>query len=290
MWWSKKKQTVINVFVLKIVIFEQTKMHMKSINFTKTSLILLQLVLILVFSSCDDLLNKRNLIKTKKGFKEYIVTETGDSIVISYNRKKKKLSQYMFKDGYFDGQAYTYYDNGKIQYNIQYSKGYKHGKVKWFFESGKLYRETQYDMGERTGIQKKYYKSGALLAEIPYKDDKVQAGLKEYNEDGTRNHDTPQIKVKEIDKTVFENKVILEFYLEPKAYKIKYFIIETRNGKEYEYSLKKQTKKKKAYLEYNVNPGDIKIEKVKIKAEAKTKLGNPIVLYKTYKLVAENKM
>lgn len=263
---------------------------MKSINLTKTSLILFYLVLIHLFSSCDDILKKRNLIKTKKGYKEYVVTEARDSIVINYNKNKKKLSQYMFKDGYFDGQAYTYYDNGKVQYDILYYKGYKHGIVKWYFENGLLFRETQYDMGKRIGIQKKYYKSGALLAEIPYGNDKVQEGLKEYNEDGTRNHDTPQIKVKEIDKTVFENKVILEFYLEPIAYKIKYSIIETRNGKEYEYSLKEQTKKKKVYLEYNINPGNVRIEDVKIKAEAKTKLGNPIVLYKSYKLVAENKM
>lgn len=244
----------------------------------------------IICNSCDFFSKKGGLIKTKDGYKEYIVNETGDSIVINYNKYKKKESEYMFKNSYFDGQAYTYYDNGQVQYDIQYKEGYKHGTVKWFFENGKLFRETTYEMGDRTGIQKKYYESGKLLAEIPFKNDEFQPGLKEYNEDGSRNHDVPKLKIKEIDKTVFEDKVILEIYLEPKGYKTQYYIVEKRNGKEYEYSLKKQTKKRKAYLEYTVRPGEIKIEEVKVKAVAKTKLGNPIVLYKTHKLVAENKM
>lgn len=247
-------------------------------------------VLLFLFSACDDFLKKGNLIKTKSGYKEYIFTENGDSIVVNYNKHKNKTSEYMFKNGYFDGQAYTYYENGKVQYDIQYKNGYKHGIVKWFFENGTLYRETNYDMGERNGIQKKYYKSGALLAEIPYENDEVQYGLKEYYEDGSQNLNLPIIKIKEIDKTVFEDKIILEVYLDPKAYKIQYFLIEERSGKEYEYSLKKHTEKNKAHLEYKVYPGEIEIREIKLKAIAKTKLGNPIVLNKTYKLVAENKM
>lgn len=243
-----------------------------------------------IFSSCDELGLTNNKIKTKNGWKEFIVNETGDSVMIYYDKKKRIIAKYTFKNGYKHGPGYTYYDNGNIHFSLNYNDGFQHGVTKWFFENGKLYRETNYIKGKREGIEKKYYDNGKLLAEIPYKNNKVQAGLKEYLKDGSINKDLPKIIIKEEDKTVFENKIILIASLAPRAYKRKYSIVKSSNGHEYNLSLKNETKGGKAYIEYALNPGGVLMKKVKIRASAKTSLGNPIVLYKTYNLVAENKM
>lgn len=253
------------------------------------NILLFGLIILFIISSCDQLGLNRDKIRTKDGWKEYVISE-GDSMVINYNIHGKKVSESMFMNGYFHGKSYVYYDNGQIQYEINYSEGHKDGNVKWFFENGVIYRETEYIMGSREGIQKKYYKNGSLLAEIPYKDDHVQTGLKEYKKDGTLNHNLPKIRIKEIDKTVFENKIILEISTQPKGSKTKYSTVKYIAGEEHNISLKSKTKNGKAYIEYIIGPGDIRMEKVKLRVSTKTKLGNPLVLYKTYNLVAENKM
>jgi len=248
------------------------------------------ILLFLFISSCDQFTSKNTRIRTKDGWKEYSVTVDGDSIQTIYNKNGKKNSEYMFKKGYFHGKAYKYYDNGNIQYELNYVEGYKHGLVKFNYESGKLYKETLYEMGKRTGVQKKYYENGNLQAEIFYKDDKVQPGLKEYKKDGAPYKIFPKLRIKEIDKTVFEDKVILEVYLDPKGSKTRYSIIKTIGGKEYNISLKNKTKKGKAYIEFPVLPGEMILEKVKIKAVTRTKRGNKFILFKTYNLAVENKM
>jgi len=240
-------------------------------------------------SSCRNSSENGNLIETKHGWKEYIVNQQGDSVMIIYNLEKEKTSEVTFKDGLYDGIGYNYYSNGNIKNEIHYKKGRKEGITKWFYENGKPYRFTMYKYGRKNGIRKIFYKDGNLKAEIPYKDDEPQAGLKEYRKDGTLFTDQPKIYFREIDMLAYEDKYYLEVYLKPKRKKVEFYRIKKIDGEEFEIGLPEGTKKGVARITYLIRPGDVLMQKLKIKVVTTTKHGNPLVLYKTYNLAVENR-
>ncbi|NOY50389.1 MAG: hypothetical protein GXO88_07505 [Chlorobi bacterium] len=242
----------------------------------------------IILFSCDKFANN-NKIKTKDGWKEFSVNENGDSIMRVYRSDGFKKSEVTFKNGFNDGVGYDYYDNGKVHYEIHYKEGYKDGETKWFYQNGNIYRITVYEMGKKTGVQKKYYENGKIKAEIPYKDNHPVKGLKEYKKDGSLITGYPRITFKEIDKLAFENKLILEISLRGKGRKTKYYRIKKISGFDHDLSLSAQTKNGKAKIVYKLKPGQSIMEKVRIKAVTNTKMGNPLVLYKSYNLAAENR-
>lgn len=249
------------------------------------------LILVIVtasLSSCDKF-NRPEKIRHKDGWKEFTVNENGDSLMTIYRKDGVKKSQVTYKNGFHDGVGYNFYDDGKLKNEIHYKEGYKNGVSKWYYKTGILYRETIYQEGKKEGVQKKYYENGKLKAEIPYEDNKVQPGLKEYREDGSQIAKYPKIRFQEIDKLAFENKLILKVYLEPKGRKTKYSRIKKIEGKEYDISLSGQTKNSSAYIEYRLNPGRSVMEKVKVRVKTTTKLGNPLIIIKSYNLAIENR-
>ena len=253
------------------------------------SLFLISSVLAILITSCRNNQSDNNLIKTKHGFKEYIVNEQGDSVMIVYNSKKQKTSQVTFKNGFYNGVGYNYYLNGNVKNEIHYKEGHKEGVTKWYYESGKPYRFTMYKNGQKHGIRKVFYKDGKLKAEIPYKNNEPQPGLKEYKKDGTLFTDQPKMYFREVNRLAYENKYYLEIYLKPKRKKVEFYRIKKIDGKEYEIGLPFDEDKGVARITYMVRPGDVLMEKLKIKVVTTTRHGNPLVFYKTYNIAAENR-
>jgi len=251
-------------------------------------LLLFIIVLSTAFLNSCDKFNRPEKIKHKDGWKEFTVNENGDSLMTVFRKDGIKTSQITFKNGFHHGVGYNFYNDGKIKNEIFYKEGYKDGLSKWYYNTGVVYRETNYKEGKKEGIQKKYYENGKLKAEIPYLDNKAQPGLKEYREDGSKITKYPKLRFQEMDKLAFENKLILKVYLEPKGKKTKYYRIKKIGGTEHSISLSGQTKNGSANIEYRLNPGRSVMEKVKIKVKTTTNLGNPLIIFKTYNLAADN--
>jgi len=249
-------------------------------------------IIVLFFSlliSCRNNSTSNNLIKTKHGWKEYTVNQKGDSIMIIYNSEKKKTSAVTFKNGLYNGVGYNYYPNGVVKNEIHYKAGQKNGITKWFYENGNLYRLTTYKNAKKDGVRKKYYEDGKLKSEVMFKDGNPLPGLKEYKKDGTFYTNLPKIHFREINRLAYERKFFLEVYLKPKGKKATFYRLKKIEGKEYEIGLPDAPKEGVARITYMVQPGQVLMEKLKIKVVATTKHGNPLVLYKSYNLAVENR-
>ena len=247
-------------------------------------------ILIIPFVYLTSCINtpESGLIKTKHGWKKYVVDKNGDSTLIVYNEKKQKTSQVQFKNNLYNGIGYNFYLNGKVKNEIHYKNGYKEGVAKWYYEDGTLYRSTTYKKNKKDGVQKRYYRNGQLETEVIYKNNEPQE-FKEYKKDGTLITDYPEIKFKEIDKLAFERKYYIDVYLEPKGKNTKLYRIVKLDGSEFEIPLPKGPEESVGRITYFVAPGDILMKKLRIKAVTTTKHGNRLVLYKDYNVAVENR-
>lgn len=93
----------------------------------------------------------------------------------------------------------TYYPNGKLAREIQFSQGLRNGYDKRYFPSGKKYIVNHYKNGLMDGMQIKHFRSGKKSLEVKYKNGKHVGIVKYYSEeDGS-------VTIKEIDElTGFE--------------------------------------------------------------------------------------
>ncbi len=93
----------------------------------------------------------------------------------------------------------TYYPNGKLAREIQFSQGLRNGYDKRYFPSGKKYIVNHYKNGLMDGMQIKHFRSGKKSLEVKYKNGKHAGIVKDYSEqDGS-------VIIKEIDElTGFE--------------------------------------------------------------------------------------
>ena len=83
-----------------------------------------------------------------------------------------------------DGVVKGYYENEKLQTEVNYKDDKREGIGKRYYESGELQAETNYKDGKQEGIGKWYYKSGKLDSEENYKDGKQEVIGKEYHKSG----------------------------------------------------------------------------------------------------------
>lgn len=242
-------------------------------------------VLILTFGSLScDRFQHENKFKKGKSWKEFTTNENGDSIYILWGANGGKKSEVTFKNGMHDGVGYNYYDDGTIKNEIHYKEGYKDGDAKWFYENGAIYRHTIYDMGGKVGVQKYYYKNGQLKAEIPYESNSPVPGLKEYTANGKVIDNNPKLVIWQVDKIAFENKVVIKAKLKDWKKKVKYSLNLDGIFMELNYF----TKRNVLSYDIKVRRGESIMEKLTIRAQTKSKLGYPLIIEKSYNLVAEN--
>lgn len=139
----------------------------------------------------------------------------------TYREDGSLLACYTMKNGKYDGKAYNYYKNGKVNFEFNYVNGLKEGIVKRFYEDGKLYSQTPYVHDTIDGIRKLYYKNGIVSSEIPYKKGNPEPGLKEYYDNGKLKTQDISITVTPLNDT--KNKFQLKLskkYLDVKFYSL----------------------------------------------------------------------
>ncbi len=137
----------------------------------------------------------------------------------TYRQDGSLLATYTMKDGKYNGVAYNYYKNGKVNFEFNYVNGLKEGIVKRFYEDEKLYSTTPYVHDTIDGIRKLYFKNGIVSSETPYKKGNLEPGLKEYYDSGKLKTEDISIIVTPIDKT--KNKY--QFKLSKKIKNARFF-------------------------------------------------------------------
>jgi len=89
-----------------------------------------------------------------------------------------------------DGVHRTYYEDGSIRTEADYSNGKPHGIFKEYYPSGSLKLEYEYRQGKQHGFAKTYYESGALQRNLKFESGKVEGIAKDYYADGTLKEET----------------------------------------------------------------------------------------------------
>jgi antitoxin component YwqK of YwqJK toxin-antitoxin module len=239
------------------------------------------ILLIIILPACQYLsFEKKNIVKE-------VLTQGVDGVQKKYRKNKSLLSAIEHKDKKRHGISRLYYKDGKTVHNeIRYKMGIKHGITKSYYPNGQLYYSVPYLNGEREGIMKKYYKTGEIMAEVPYKEGNSQPGLIEYQKTGNRKVKYPSIVFEEIDKAAFENKLIVRIKLSNGKKDVKFSkILFDNKGNEFSerFLLVENGTSNLNYPVFKNRPVD---EKLKIKAEIKTFLGNPLILFKEKRIRA----
>ncbi len=208
----------------------------------------------------------------------------------NYSRQGKLISEVYYVDNVRHGLARNYYaSSGKLNSTFEYVNGVKQGDEIWYYESGQKYRISPFVDGKIEGVQKLYYENGDLLAEIPYKAGLPGIGLKEYNKDGTLIKDYPRIVIQKEDHLRDANKVLLLINLSNGDVDVKFYRGTFMDGKYlHAKMLSLATQNGVTKLDYNIPPGAAISQKITIAANYKTRLGNPLVLSKTYDLQVLN--
>jgi hypothetical protein len=211
-------------------------------------------------------------------------------------------------DSLLEGEQKVFYDNGKIHYIVEYKKGkangrvqeystdgklymdavyvdgHRHGKCTHFYKNGKPFEVSNYVNGEKEGIETKYYESGAVLATRIYKKNKVQPGLKEFEKDGREIVNTNSIVVRGIDHTLLEGKYILQVSLAQPQKNVTFYAA-PRSDPESRQKLK--VSGASGILEIPVSSSNFVMKSLLFEAEYKTRLGNIMVLQKTFNLAVD---
>jgi antitoxin component YwqK of YwqJK toxin-antitoxin module len=190
--------------------------------------------------------------------------------------------------GFIHGIRVNYYNDGQtVHSKVTYNHGIKEGPAIWYYRDGKVFEHTSFADGKRDGLTRKYHKNGQLLSECEYKTGNPLPGLVEYNEDGSKVTDYPEVRIRKIDKLAFENRVILEISSDIKTDKVKYYFqLEFDNGQRSRSYFRSDNGF--ATLEYRVAPGDVLIKNIEFFAELPTTMGNTQVKKVTYQLAAKN--
>lgn len=139
--------------------------------------------------------------------------DTGYTGIERYKNSKGVVHKEVeFKNGVRDGITRIYYQGGAIEQEVPYKNGLKNGDAKWYYPDGKLFRSTPYENDTINGDQVQYYKNLKVKARIRYKDGKRIPLIDEYEMNGTRVKDYPQLVYRANDQ--YKEKGVYKIYVE----------------------------------------------------------------------------
>jgi hypothetical protein len=202
---------------------------------------------------------------------------------------KKLLSEVMHVDGRITGIARNYYPSGKVSNEMSYLNDTLHGDSKWFYEDGKLYQLTPYSKGLMEGTKITYNKSGKIVSEVPYHKDEVALGTKEYTADGSLKK-MPEIVIEPIDRRLIDGTYVLKVSMSDRNPKARFFTGKLDQGKYLGNDITWYPGQGGVVeIRYDLPPGTFVMEKINLIATSFTKVGNPVIVQKSYNVAVENK-
>ena len=276
-------------------------LHLITLTAMKNSLFIVVLLLLFFFSCGKSARKSSESVSDTVVLKEFYSNRTIKSEVSAigelrqgwtrnYDHEGRLISEVYYVDNVRHGPVRNYYAaSGKLNSSFEYKNGIKEGDEIWYYESGQKYRVSPFVNGKIEGIQKLYYENGNLLAEIPYKAGSPGMGLKEYKKDGTLIRDYPRLLITKEDHLRAANKILLFISLSDADNNVKFYKGTLVDGKYlHDKLLSLATQNGVTQLDYNIPPGAAISQKINIVANYKTRLGNPLILGKTYDLQVLN--
>lgn len=207
-----------------------------------------------------------------------------------YRDDGKLFSEIPMKNGKRNGLAKDYYPDGTLHHEIEYVNGLKHGAARTYYENGQLYMHSTYSAGKLDGVQKKYRDNGLLMAEIPYKMGQPGIGLKEYLRDGKEKTNFAKLIIEPVDKIQSENIYELKLYFDKRGKKAPDFYIGELTDGQYLPNepgiIPRQGHS--ALLELELPPSTYINHEFNIISVFYTRLGNPYVVQRSYKVDIRN--
>jgi len=82
------------------------------------------------------------------------------------------------------GVIKTYYDNGKVKSEINYSNNVREGAAKFYYQNGNLKEELNYVNGAVDGVVKEYYENGKLKELYTIENGRREGAASIYSDDG----------------------------------------------------------------------------------------------------------
>jgi len=172
------------------------------------STLFLTIIILLAFSCSSGNPTEKGNKDEKSGHRG----DTGYTGVKSYYSGEFKLKEVEFKNGIKTGISRTYFKGGIIKSEINYADNVKSGEAKEYYADGKLFRVTPYLKDTISGTQIQYYKNGKAKAKINYVDGRREPILSEYDMNGIKLTDYPELTYRVIDnyKTDGVYKIFVE--------------------------------------------------------------------------------
>lgn len=139
--------------------------------------LLLSIAIIAVFNSSsskaqtasDSTINRYDISKT--------VNATDTLMCLKFDMKPLNGIVYCefgdvgtFVNGKPDGANKGWYEDGQLEWYINFKDGIREGTYKWWYENGQLEAESFYKDGKLEGTQNKWHESGQLMLHYNHKD------------------------------------------------------------------------------------------------------------------------
>jgi len=134
---------------------------------------------------CQRIVSRDDLVRIGEGyFYRNALPHRTKGFGCTYYESGRLIWEVPLKNNKNDGIAKTYFESGKLMRETPYRDDKREGIARDYFESGKLQQETPYRNGNREGITKSYFESGRLSQETPYRNGIREGQMKRYRENG----------------------------------------------------------------------------------------------------------
>lgn len=279
------------------------------------------IVILLFFVSCSNEFDGKNGTKTVKFPGTEKICQT---IEFRDGKKNGILKEYFengnlktvqhFKDNKNVDSALYYHINGKLAVIQMHNNGEKVGCWKKFNEAGELYSDMcfekdrlngtaltytykslhlieryNYKDGSKNGKQENFYNSGKPKSVTYYLDDRPCLGTTEWLESGEIINNDFSIKYLEQNKVNLEDKLYYVVTLEnPHSDDEVFRVLAKDTGNVITQYQRLEKKGDNFVLEFSVHQGGFVMEKVKLAAYRKTRLGNTLIKTISFNASANN--
>jgi hypothetical protein len=189
---------------------------------------ILLIITVALFTGCN---NKKPVSKEPEVAVDTVsVPDTGYTGIKQYMSGKYLVKEVTFKNGVRQGLMKAFYVSGKVRQTFWYKDGLREDSSIWFYTEGQKFRSTPYKRDTIDGIQRQYYRTGSLKAKIGYSKGLRTTYFEEYTKEGKIVRGYPSVVIKTKDEYKTRSKYTISLELSDKAYDVKFYKGDLRNG------------------------------------------------------------
>lgn len=114
-------------------------------------------------------------------------TQGGKLNFVRYSEYRNKVTEGLINNGFDEGTWKYYYENGALEYEIDYVKGNREGLMTYYYKNGKVNYRVVYRDNERDGYYESFFLNGNKQTTGYYDNGQRVGEWKYYNANGTLN-------------------------------------------------------------------------------------------------------